>query len=767
MTQGHHSSAILSPEAASANKNDQQQCFPVDISHSQQATGDGTDASDLISGIGFQPVSQPVSLILGRLEAYPTFSNASVIQSTSHGTGIRQSEDRFMNRSQFIVAAHCTLLLFTHPSCGPVACAADPDTSRPFEWLIPGTVHDEHGAPVPGAIVESVGIQAEGTESAIADEQGKFVLQFQAASQYSRNLLIRSPDESLMSFVTDVENESRKLLRVILKPTRPVTVTVTVVDINGQPITEALVEVIASLQFIPLQKSIASRPTNNNGQATLQLPADARVDWITARHDDHGYDYYENYDSYPTPERLPVPRELTLTLNNGSQAEVKVVDSQDKPLAGAELIPWTIHKKGKLSDVNLSGMSSGVTSDANGIARFPWIPTDLVGRVTFLVNDRTLHCPQSAVFPSNGPSIAKIFRTAIVRGKITYADGSPAQGIHLQGEGRGHTNHYFHGHTMTVEDGTYEIRIYPDRSTILAVTENAWAAKSHTDIKLDEGQIKEHVDFIVGDGTLRHGKITIGPDAVPCVGETATLLQKFGDTKLVRGCKTDKNGTYRFRIGPGDYSLRLPNHPWENAIALVVEDRTEIIHDGYSARKERVTLNGSTVDADGKPISNSLVYGESIAAPGHAGFRSKVDLQGQFSTERWSDHMLLYGFNNERKLAGFIEIHEDDVEVQIPLAPAATVTGRVLDTTGQPRSNVRVVLSLGRPENRSLRLSTPTNELGKYVFPAVAPGSQFDIKVYTGNQSTAGEGFDVKNLTDITVQDITVQDIIVQKTEPK
>ena len=650
-----------------------------------------------------------------------------------------------MHCPESVKAVHVALVLFAGLTVTSSVWAEEPDKSRPFEWLIPGTVHDESGAPVAGAIVESVGIRAEGEESAVVDEQGKFVLQFRAASQHSRDLIIRSPNESLVSFVTDVENESRKLLRVVLKPTRPVTVTV--VDLNGLPVTGALIETIAAHVFIPLQKSIVSCQTDNKGQATLHLPADARVDWITARHDAYGYDYYENYDSFPISERLKLPQELTLTLNGGSNAEVKVVDSKDKPIAGVDIIPSTIRKKGKLSYVNAGG---GVISDANGVARFPWIPADLDGRVSFDVNDRNLHCPRSAVYPSDGPSIAKVFRTATVRGKITYANGSPAKGIHLQGEGRGDTNHYFRGHTMTVEDGTYEIRIYPEQSTILAVTENAWPAKSHTGIKLGEGQVKENVNFVVGDGTLLQGTITIGPDALPCVGDSATLLQKSGGTDLVRWCKTDRNGNYRFRIGPGDYTLRLPNEPLENAIMLLVEAQEKIIHDSHSARKARVNLTGSTFDPDGKPVGDCLVYGESIAAPGHAGFRSKVDPQGKFSTDR----MLLYAASDDRNLAGFAELIEDDAEVTIKLAPAVTVKGRVLNATGQPRSNARVVLSLGRPANRSLKLSTQTNELGEYVFPAVAPGTQCDINVYANNQSTSGPGVDIKDLTEVTVKDI-------------
>ncbi len=183
--------------------------------------------------------------------------------------------------------------------------------------------------------------------------------------------------------------------------------------------------------------------------------------------------------------------------------------------------------------MNLSGeFDLGVTGK-DGMVRFDWIPEDLHGGLSFIVHHSDYHCPQLPNWQPGKDSkglTATLLRNAIVRGRVTLPDGRPAAGIMLQGEGRGATNMYFRGHTRTKEDGTYEMKIYPNQSTILAVTADEWAAVSHTGIRLEEGGIKENIDFKLTEGTIIQGVVTLGRDKKPSVGETATLIQKDGAT---------------------------------------------------------------------------------------------------------------------------------------------------------------------------------------------------------------------------------------------
>ena len=116
-------------------------------------------------------------------------------------------------------------------------------------------------------------------------------------------------------------------------------------------------------------------------------------------------------------------------------------------------------------------------------------------------------------------------------------------------------------------------------------------------------------------------------------------------------------------------------------------DQTEIIHDGHAPRKARDVLQGIVRRAnDGASVSQALIIGESIKAPGHAGFHSATDDAGRFQTERWLDRMFVLARDVQENQAGCVIINEDDVSCEVPVAPAATITGRVVDETGKPVS---------------------------------------------------------------------------------
>ncbi|MEZ6059789.1 MAG: carboxypeptidase-like regulatory domain-containing protein [Planctomycetaceae bacterium] len=627
------------------------------------------------------------------------------------------------------------------------------DTALPFEWYIPGIVEDEEGTRVAGAIVETLPAR-EHAQSAVTDSNGRFVFNFRSASQYGSPMVVRSSDGSRKSFVPQPDHWTRKLTRVVLKPVRRVSVVV--VDDSGNVQPGATIGVVADMRLLD------SATAGDDGRAGFDLPADAQIDWVFARLAGKGFDYYENYDAFPTQERLTPPEEITLTLNGSQSADVIVVDSKKQPVSGVRVTPWIIQKTGKLSYINLSGMPDVAISDDSGIAAVPWLPIDLARNVAFIIHHPKYHCPQPPYFESEASDLtAHVLRVATIRGMVTRTDGTPVAGVHLQGEGRGNTNRYFRGHTMTRKDGTYEIDVYPDQSTIIAVTDNAHAAESRMDILLKEGESLDDADFVVSEGTLIHGTITLGKDREPVVGDNATLLQSSGGTDLVRWSFTDEKGRYRFRVGPGNYTLRLPNSESRPEIAVRVTNEAEIVHDGHSDRKDRVTLTGAAVGEDGEPLAGCEVHGESIAALGHAGFRTKTGADGRFSTERWSDRMVVYALHSEKGLAGFVRITEDTADVTLTLVPAGSATGRIVDDQGKPVAAARVVLNVevDLPEaGNGISLTTLSDENGNYSFDGIALGSSCSIYVYRNNEQTAGPSFNVKNAEAIVLDDVVANE---------
>jgi len=640
------------------------------------------------------------------------------------------------------------------------AAEGKPSTTKeqqlPFEWSIPGRVQDEAGNPISGAFVATLP-GSEKQISTTSDESGQFVLEMRSLHPIGVPFVVTSSDGALMSFVKAVNYYSPpRLNRVVLQPIK--TVTVTVIDKSGVVQEGATVGAVAG----HLVRLVDSAIADEQGQVTLKIPADAEIEWIYAYLDHSGLDYYENYVAFPTRERLALPANLTLTLAGNQTAKVRVVDSDEQPVAGVTVVPWTVQIKGKLSYLNFSGMSDFPITNEAGVAEFAWIPANLEGRVSFETQHARYHCPESPVFETENVELTfHVLRVATVRGRVTLADGSPVAGVHLQGEGRGNTNEYFRGYTVTRDDGTYEFDIFPDQRTIIAVADESYGATSHLDILLTEGLSRDGVDFVVNDGTLIRGEITLGDDHHPAVGDHATLIQSSEGTDLVRFSITDTKGFYRFRVGPGNYELLLPNQDAAQPIQITVKEEDEIIYDGHAERKDRVDIVGTVTDEAGTPLANCTVYGESIAARGHAGFRTKTDADGKLKSERWSDRMIVYAIHSEKLLAGFAEISEDSTEVAVKLAPATSVSGIVRTKNGEPVINARVLLNVGHPlveVAASLNLQTTTDERGAYSFRGILPEASCHVAVYRADAHTDGPRFEVSNLEPITLDEIVVVD---------
>lgn len=638
--------------------------------------------------------------------------------------------------------------LFTAYSADNGPDASDTDTTLPFAWVIPGVVTDTSGNPVEGATIETVA-PLEFRHSTRSSASGKFALRFRSASNHGPGLLIQDAEKKRKSYVTSwqLKHSQKRLHRITLKPTRDVTVTV--VDADGNPIERSRVTVIATYQ------AIDSAETDTDGKATFQTPADANIDWIIAHHDAHGFDYYENYSSWPTSERLPVPPEVPLKLAGGRSVDVTVQGTDGQPISGVHVVPWTIQKVGKQSYANIGGVTSLGTSDESGVARFPWMPADLQGQVAFLAHHPKYHSPKDPLFAvtegQTGPAklTVTLMKVGTVRGTVRHLDGRPDVGIHIQGEGRGSTNHYFRGHTLTSPDGTYELDIYPDQTTILAVTEDAWAAKSFTGVRLEEGKERNDLDFVLSPGTVITGKVTIGKDRLPSEGDTATLIQQGNaNAGLVRWAETDENGRYRFRVGPGTYQLMLPNQLSRKQIRIEVNGQQEIVHDTHAARKARGTLRGQIVDSNGKPLGGNEIFGESIDAPGHAGFRSKSDAEGRFETDRWNDEMLLIVRNADRNLATTLLIGPDTSTVDLKLSEAATVEGSLVGSDGQPIPAGAGFLTIRvRDGNagRSINLPLTVTSGGHFKMSGIPVGYTCQVQVRVGNSYIlSNESFDVE-----------------------
>ena len=91
-----------------------------------------------------------------------------------------------------------------------------------------------------------------------------------------------------------------------------------------------------------------------------------------------GLDYFENYSSWPSTRVRPLPATVTLVLGKAQTVRVRLIGSDDHPVAGIEVATWNFQRKGKIAATNLSGATlAQVKTDAAGIATFDFVPDDL------------------------------------------------------------------------------------------------------------------------------------------------------------------------------------------------------------------------------------------------------------------------------------------------------------------------------------------------------------------------------------------------------
>ena len=346
-------------------------------------------------------------------------------------------------------------------------------------------------------------------------------------------------------------------------------VRVLVRDAAGEPVPNAVVEAV---QLSP--PVIPTATTDAEGAALLDVPEATQVFSILALKAGVGFDYFENYNSFPpTRPLLRLPPDAHLLLGGAMDIRVQAVDSAGGPRPGVALTPWTIQRPGKLSYANCSGgRATTVQTDGAGVASFDWIPADLANNATLLVRDHQYHCPFAPwIDLANADRLltARLLRVTQMSGRVLLPDGRPAEGIAVRAEGKGRTNFYARQEVKSGSDGGYEFLLWPEQSYIIAVADDAWAARSLTGVVIHEDQVQTGLDLHLTKGTKVHGRVTVGSARLPDAGQTVTVVEQggvlsdalrghFQQEALVRWAATDSEGRYEIRLGPGRYELRGP-----------------------------------------------------------------------------------------------------------------------------------------------------------------------------------------------------------------
>ena len=298
----------------------------------------------------------------------------------------------------------------------------------------------------------------------------------------------------------------------------------------------------------------------------------------------------------------------------------------------------------------------------------------------------------------------------------------------------------------TDDDGKYAFDdLRPDVSYMVAVDDKSWAAATRRNVILKEGQEQGEVDFTLTRGTLIHGRITEEPDLRPAKGRTLALVEE-GDplskdqrslfdnkSTLTRVSTIDDQGRYAFRVMPGRYRLRWSTQDAVESLDVEVKGESEIVRDLALKGLPRETyFTGVVVEktATGeRPIPRASVCRFPVRA------LYKTDEQGRFQMEQTGSDTLLYAFYPDHSLAGFATISAGADTVKLVLSRTATITGRVIDSNGQPwaRQRVRVELAHGNYEFAPAHFAVSavmTDDQGRFTYQDAPVGSSGEISAY-------------------------------------
>ncbi len=302
-----------------------------------------------------------------------------------------------------------------------------------------GTVTDEAGKPVGGATVRVVGAPRTRV-TAVTDRDGRYSLTLPAsvpADDFRQVSLSASTADGPRHGINPIMIGRLSVPRdIVLKPARKITARVE--DAAGKPVPDAEVEVLNDLD------SIASQSTGPDGTVVVIVPDDAKINWVLAKKSGLGFDYFENYRSWPPADDAPLtaPESVKLVLDGARTAFLKVAGADGKPIPGVEVCTWYVKKPGKVADANIAGSwIARSTTGPDGRAPFDWIPRNCDGAVPFLVRSTGFHADQQPSLPATAADRAEVamdvVQDATITGTVLDPDGKPARLITVQAEGHG------------------------------------------------------------------------------------------------------------------------------------------------------------------------------------------------------------------------------------------------------------------------------------------------------------------------------------------
>jgi hypothetical protein len=388
--------------------------------------------------------------------------------------------------------------------------------------------------------------------------------------------------------------------RIVLRPS--VTVRVCVVDAKGAPVPEADVMAVSNTN-----KAVASARTDGVGMAALRVPVDASIRNIFGMKAGAGLDYMENFPGLnPWVDLEPVPPDITLKLGGVRTMQVRALGTDGKPVAGIEFHPLWMKMSGRKYLLSLYFASYrerlARTTDASGVATFDYLPST-ISQLVIEEDGGNYGTQRGASWQSrddvpadDNPTVitTHVLHCQKLSGKVRLPDGKPAPGVLVTAQGRGYglPSTFV---TRTRADGGFNFRADSERSYLVGVKDERWAAKSLSGVVLKEGSDRDGLVLQLTHGTLVSGVVTDRLNGKPLGGQSVAIVEigakidpagllafdreQNAQEELRRRVATNAEGRYTIRLGPGIYRFEPYRVKPYRGPMKEIKDQAEAVQD--------------------------------------------------------------------------------------------------------------------------------------------------------------------------------------------
>lgn len=623
------------------------------------------------------------------------------------------------------------------------------------EVTVEGNVLGPDGEPVANAevVVQNPSRWSGLNQSVRTDSAGKFqfTVRVGALAESQTQLLVFDPRTTEVGFLGDLASfrtGSDRSVRLELLTQRRVKV----VDAMGRAVPGAQVALYPDAWFPLLAR------TDAEGTVRFELPKSRIVTQLAAWKDQKGLDYRTYAAGFPQRSqvnpsypRFPETIGETLVLEKAVPLKVRVIDQNGDPLSNVEVAPWLLQKHDQTDHLNLSFLKIQQVTDDQGRVQFSWFPHWQKEQATIWASREGYDRPRGYFEPQERDKEVTIVLQQLVpiRGTVTDPQGNPVSGVKVRFDGR--IAHEQPSETTTDSDGKYELWARPEGRCSVAVIDDQWGALPWTLETPEIGGQAKTFDFVVQPTTQVIVTVRNQDTDHPVSGHRS-WLELYGasdqrvDSRLredrsmrpsgrmynsvyIASPHQDENGQCVLHLGPGVYGFRANDdddvHQFE-----VKDSESEPLQVTVKTRAGAMReLSGQVLDQKTRqPIAGAKVLVVHDRFMGDR-WESQTDAQGRYVVAMREEPGIVQAVSSDGKRKTIAVISGHETSQNLELQAAATVTGRLLDSNGNPLSNLRLRYEAPRRKHHYGGIVS-TDDKGRFRIKGLAPGISYRLGAY-------------------------------------